>query len=78
MTVLENLEMGAFSKKYSKGEMADHVAEVYDLFPRLKERSKPVSYTHLTNEEGFGWQEACYSRYRMRLYKGNDCSYEKG
>lgn len=40
MTVYENLEMGAFSKKYSKGELADHITEVYDLFPRLKERAK--------------------------------------
>lgn len=40
MTVYENLEMGAFSKKYAKGELADHTAEVYDLFPRLKERAK--------------------------------------
>lgn len=40
MSVYDNLEMGAFSKKYSKGELNDHITEVYDLFPRLKERSK--------------------------------------
>ena len=51
MTVLENLEMGAFSKKYSKGEMADHVAEVYDLFPRLKERSKQAAGTMSGGEQ---------------------------
>ena len=51
MTVLENLEMGAFSKRYSKGEMADHVAEVYDLFPRLKERSKQAAGTMSGGEQ---------------------------
>ena len=51
MTVLENLEMGAFSKKYSKGELADHVAEVYDLFPRLKERSKQAAGTMSGGEQ---------------------------
>ena len=40
MSVYDNLEMGAFSKKYTKGELNDHITEVYDLFPRLKERSK--------------------------------------
>ena len=51
MSVEENLEMGAFSKKYSKGEMADHVAEVYDLFPRLKERSKQAAGTMSGGEQ---------------------------
>ncbi len=36
MTVLENLEMGAFV--HGKADPAD-LARVYDLFPRLKERS---------------------------------------
>lgn len=40
LSVYDNLEMGAFSKKYSKGEMNDRITEVYDLFPRLKERAK--------------------------------------
>ena len=39
MSVLENLEMGAFCKKYSKAELDRHVEEVYELFPRLKERA---------------------------------------
>ena len=37
--------------QYSKGEMADHVAEVYDLFPRLKERSKQAAGTMSGGEQ---------------------------
>lgn len=51
MTVYENLEMGAFSKKYSKSEMGDRIAEVYDLFPRLKERSKQAAGTMSGGEQ---------------------------
>ena len=40
MTVLENLEMGAYSKKYSSGELKKKLEEIYDLFPRLGERKK--------------------------------------
>jgi len=35
MTVYENLQMGAFTRK---GAITDDVARVYELFPRLKER----------------------------------------
>lgn len=45
MPVSENLEMGAFSKKYSKAEMEKHMEEVYELFPRLKERAKQKAGT---------------------------------
>ncbi|MFT3984970.1 MAG: ABC transporter ATP-binding protein [Lachnospiraceae bacterium] len=51
MTVRENLEMGAFSKKYSKKEMGDHIEEVYDLFPRLKERAKQAAGTMSGGEQ---------------------------
>ncbi len=40
MTVLENLEMGAYSKKCSGREMKDKLEKAYALFPRLKERQK--------------------------------------
>lgn len=40
MTVRENLEMGAYSIKLSKGEMSAHLDEQYEIFPRLKERDK--------------------------------------
>ncbi len=36
MTVFENLQMGAFSRRGQK--IDDEVARVFDLFPRLKER----------------------------------------
>jgi branched-chain amino acid transport system ATP-binding protein len=37
MTVYENLEMGAFTKR-AKADFTDNLDKVYDLFPRLKER----------------------------------------
>lgn len=37
LTVLENLEMGAFKRRDSK-EIANDMEMVFDLFPRLKER----------------------------------------
>jgi branched-chain amino acid transport system ATP-binding protein len=37
MTVLENLEMGAFQRK-DKAEIASDIEHVYELFPRLAER----------------------------------------
>ena len=40
MTVLENLEMGAYSRKYSRQEMNEHLDRAYELFPRLKERKQ--------------------------------------
>lgn len=40
MTVLENLEMGAYSKKYSAKELRKKLEHAYELFPRLKERQK--------------------------------------
>ena len=38
LTVLENLKIGAYLRK-DKAEMEDDLRWVYDLFPRLKERS---------------------------------------
>ena len=43
MTVRDNLEMGAYSKKFSAKEMSDHLEEMYSIFPRLKERQKQVA-----------------------------------
>lgn len=40
MTVLENLEMGAYSKRYSAKELKGKLGQAYELFPRLKERQK--------------------------------------
>ncbi len=41
MTVLENLEMGAFSKKLKK----EDIERVYSLFPRLEERKNQIAGT---------------------------------
>ncbi|MCQ2502062.1 MAG: ABC transporter ATP-binding protein [Lachnospiraceae bacterium] len=43
MSVEENLEMGAFSRP--KNEIKDSMADIYDRFPRLKERYKQVAGT---------------------------------
>jgi len=37
MTVEENLEMGAYSRRARKGQK-DNLAKIYEMFPRLKER----------------------------------------
>ncbi|MDF1494760.1 ABC transporter ATP-binding protein [Caproiciproducens sp. CPB-2] len=39
MTVLNNLEMGAYSKTFSKKQLNEHLDSMYELFPRLKERA---------------------------------------
>ena len=43
LSVQENLEMGAYTRH--KGEIADSIAQVYEQFPRLKERYKQVAGT---------------------------------
>ena len=43
LSVQENLEMGAYTRP--KGEIADSIAQVYEQFPRLKERNKQVAGT---------------------------------
>ena len=43
LSVQENLEMGAYTR--SAGEIADLITNVYDRFPRLKERHKQVAGT---------------------------------
>ena len=45
MTVLENLEMGAYSKKYSVKELRKKLEHAYELFPRLKERNWQLAGT---------------------------------
>jgi branched-chain amino acid transport system ATP-binding protein len=44
MTVLENLEMGAFTSRASK-HFQENLEKVFDLFPRLKERIKQKAGT---------------------------------
>ena len=43
MTVEENLEMGAFTRP--KSEIEDGIADVYQRFPRLKERHRQIAGT---------------------------------
>ncbi len=45
MTVLENLEMGKFSRVAAKSENAQDLEMVYHLFPRLKERANQAGGT---------------------------------
>jgi branched-chain amino acid transport system ATP-binding protein len=50
MTVLENLEMGAFTRRDAAGIKAD-VERVYEMFPRLKEREKQKAGTMSGGEQ---------------------------
>jgi branched-chain amino acid transport system ATP-binding protein len=50
MTVLENLEMGAFTRRDQKGIRGD-LDRVYHLFPRLKEREKQKGGTMSGGEQ---------------------------
>lgn len=45
MTVLENLEMGKFSRPDAKAENEEDLEMVYQLFPRLKERVSQMGGT---------------------------------
>lgn len=45
LSVRENLEMGCYSKRLSKPRMKDALDEVYQLFPRLKERDRQMGGT---------------------------------
>jgi branched-chain amino acid transport system ATP-binding protein len=45
MTVLENLEMGKFSRKEWKNELKEDLDRIYHLFPRLKERQNQTGGT---------------------------------
>jgi branched-chain amino acid transport system ATP-binding protein len=40
LTVKENLIAGTASRRYRRGEIEDDLAQVFELFPRLKERIK--------------------------------------
>ncbi|HAE63133.1 MAG TPA: ABC transporter ATP-binding protein [Eubacteriaceae bacterium] len=45
MTVLENLEMGAFIRKENKSEFDKDMESIFARFPRLKERRKQIAGT---------------------------------
>jgi branched-chain amino acid transport system ATP-binding protein len=50
MTVLENLEMGAFTRRDVDGIRSD-IERVYEMFPRLKEREKQKAGTMSGGEQ---------------------------
>ena len=50
MTVTENLELGAYTRN-DHSAIADDMARVFDLFPRLKERRKQLGGTMSGGEQ---------------------------
>ncbi|MBV8821638.1 MAG: ATP-binding cassette domain-containing protein, partial [Ktedonobacteraceae bacterium] len=50
MSVLENLEMGAFSRR-DRMEIKADMEHVYEIFPRLKERLKQIAGTMSGGEQ---------------------------
>ena len=51
MTVQDNLEMGAYSRKISRKQLLDDMEEVFDIFPRLRERRKQPGGTLAGGEQ---------------------------
>lgn len=51
MTVLENLDMGAFARKKNQAEYDEDLDRVFSLFPRLKEREKQAGGTMSGGEQ---------------------------
>ncbi|MDO4323457.1 MAG: ABC transporter ATP-binding protein [Lachnospiraceae bacterium] len=45
MSVQDNLVMGAYSRRFSKNELEELCEEMYQLFPRLKERRRQLAGT---------------------------------
>lgn len=43
MTVLDNLKMGAYSKKYTSTQMKKKLEEMFEIYPRLKERQNQLA-----------------------------------
>ena len=50
MTVLENLDMGAFTRK-DRSAIKEDLARVFDLFPRIAERRKQIAGTMSGGEQ---------------------------
>jgi branched-chain amino acid transport system ATP-binding protein len=51
LTVLDNLLMGAFTRKLSTGERAKELERVFSLFPRLAERKQQLAGTMSGGEQ---------------------------
>ncbi len=43
MTVRDNLTMGAYSRKYTSAEMNQKLEEMFEIYPRLKERQSQLA-----------------------------------
>ena len=43
MTVLDNLKMGSYSKRYSMAQMRGKLEEMFEIYPRLKERQSQLA-----------------------------------
>lgn len=43
MSVRDNLEMGAYCRKFSSREMKTHLEDMYEIFPKLGERQKQLA-----------------------------------
>ncbi|MFN2135832.1 MAG: ABC transporter ATP-binding protein [Candidatus Promineifilaceae bacterium] len=67
LTVLENLEMGAFHRKDKEG-IANDLKEIYQIFPRLEERKNQVAGTLSGGEQQMlATARALMSRPRLLL-----------
>lgn len=51
MSVYENLQMGAFRRKDSQAEIKKDLEHIFDLFPRLRERSQQMAGTMSGGEQ---------------------------
>lgn len=51
MTVRENLQLGGYSRRFHRGELAADIAEVFALFPRLQEREDQQAQTMSGGEQ---------------------------
>ncbi|MEN8739498.1 MAG: ABC transporter ATP-binding protein [Phaeobacter gallaeciensis] len=51
MTVRENLQLGGYSRRFHRGELATDIAEVFALFPRLQEREDQQAQTMSGGEQ---------------------------
>jgi branched-chain amino acid transport system ATP-binding protein len=68
LTVEENLQTGAFTRRDSKGDIARDLEMVYSYFPRLKERRKSIAgYTSGGEQQMTAIGRALMSRPNMIL-----------
>ena len=61
MTVLENLELGAFNKE-TKAHFAENLEKCYNWFPKLRERAKQAAGTLVRRRAADGGRGPCADR----------------